>query len=484
MLRIVVLILIVIATVAVAFWAASSPADVAFSLPGWEGETSRPVLAIMIALLGAVMAVIWGLIAWVFGIPAKLSKGHKQSRVEKARAALADGLIAAEGGDAISAEKQARKVVSLTRSGSPDRKLALLLSARAAEAKGDWIEAEKIYAELSREKGAELAGLRGLAAAAVKRGDHNGAAAHSRAAFQLKSKADWPFGSLFELQTKAADWLGAAETLGDGVRRGAIDQESASRRRAVLLTAEAARIRRTDVAEAEKLVLEAMKVSAGFPPAALFAGRLQLAAGRLKKAQSSVETAWRIRPHPALSILWSDLKLGESSEEHSQRILKLASTNPDHRESRILVGEAAIATGDWSKATEVFAPLLEDGATGRLCALMQAVARGRGDDEEAARWSRLAMSAAREPDWSDIDPNGRAFDYSDEDWARMVYTFGDGNVLIHPRYEEYGHELEATSKLSLPPPPKTEETPQVEDQTDTVKPEQAITPPADYATRD
>ncbi len=452
MLRIAGLLAIIIVTIGLAFWAASSPKDVQIAFSSAEYEISSVSLAIIVGILGAVMALIWGILAWMFNLPGQLSRNVKQSKVSKARTALADGLIAAEGGDAEQASKQARRAASLAQVGTSDRKLALLLAARAAETNGDWIEAEKAYAELSREKGAELAGLRGLAAAAVQRGDHHGAQAHARSAFLLKSKADWPFGSLFELQTKGADWRGAADTLQDGAKRGIVDGAVAARRRAVLLTAEAFRQRRNDPAEAENLASEAAKLSAGFPPAALLAARLQLAAGKSGRAQSTIEAGWRVRPHPALSLLWSDLKPAESVPAQAQRMVKLAELNPEHRESRILVGEAAIARGDWTLAEETFAPILEEGATGRLCSLMEAVARGRANSEEARRWSRLAASAAREPDWSDIDPDGRAFDYSDADWARLVYTYGDGGTMIHPRYEGYGRELETLSRLALPAP--------------------------------
>ena len=479
-----ILIALVIGAVSLALFAANAPKDVFVRLPGFEVETSRLMLGIAVCLVGAAIAVIWWFLASLFNLPGQLAKSTRQSRLSKARNALSDGLIAAEGGDAERAARQAKRAASLTKIGSSDRKLALLLAARAAETNGDWIEAEKAYAELSREKGAELAGLRGLAAAAVKRGDHSGAKAHASAAFQLKSKADWPFGSLFELQTKAADWLGASDTLQDGVKRSAIDGATAARRRAVLLTAEAYRQRRNSPSESEQLALEAAKTSAGFPPAALLAGRLQLAAGRAGKAQNVIESAWRARPHPALSLLWSDLKPGESALAHAARIEKLVDQNPDHRESRILKGEASIAKGDWVKAAQILTPIIEEGATGRLCTLMEAVARGRGDGDEAARWARLAASAAREPDWSDIDPDGRAFDYSDEDWARMVYTYGDGGVLIHPRYEGYGRELETLSRLALPnAEPEARAAPAPTSHPETEKPK-SVAPPTDYAKED
>ena len=122
----------------------------------------------------------------------------------------------------------------------------------------------------------------------------------------------------------------------------------------------------------------------------------------------------------------------------------------------------------------------DEGATGRLCSLMEAVSKGRRESDDAARWGRLAATAAREPDWSDIDPDGQAFDYSDADWARMIYTYGDGETLIHPRYEGFGRELETLSRLALPAP-DGEDTPRSGDMPDA----RPVNPPApDYVPKD
>jgi HemY protein len=45
------------------------------------------------------------------------------------------------------------------------------------------------------------------------------------------------------------------------------------------------------------------------------------------------------------------------------------------------------------------------------------------------------LNAPQEPDWSDLDPEGRAFAYQPSDWARLVATFAESGELIHPRHE-------------------------------------------------
>ena len=50
-------------------------------------------------------------------------------------------------------------------------------------------------------------------------------------------------------------------------------------------------------------------------------------------------------------------------------------------------------------------------------------------------WLERAAVAPSEPDWSDLDPHGTAFDYTDQDWRRLVFSFGETGELIHPRFE-------------------------------------------------
>jgi HemY protein len=82
---------------------------------------------------------------------------------------------------------------------------------------------------------------------------------------------------------------------------------------------------------------------------------------------------------------------------------------------------------------------------------MAAVAKGGGDDAAARDWLVLAATAPREPDWSDVEPDGLPFMYTDDDWARLVHVFGDSGQMIHPRYERYRPEALPTPSASLLP---------------------------------
>ncbi|MGF1463779.1 MAG: heme biosynthesis protein HemY, partial [Maricaulaceae bacterium] len=91
----------------------------------------------------------------------------------------------------------------------------------------------------------------------------------------------------------------------------------------------------------------------------------------------------------------------------------------------------------------------------RVCGRAAQVAHPTGDLAAAHEWIHRAGAARREPDWSDLDPEGPAFAYEPGDWARLVYSFGDSGELIHPRHERYEPEKDTVPSdpaVGLPPP--------------------------------
>jgi len=65
-----------------------------------------------------------------------------------------------------------------------------------------------------------------------------------------------------------------------------------------------------------------------------------------------------------------------------------------------------------------------------------------------------AAHAPGEPDWSDIDGNGEAFNFAEADWQRLVYAWGDEERLIHPRHERFEMIAEAIPDRILLEAPK------------------------------
>lgn len=430
-------------------------------------QLDAPVTILLLIALGGLVALVWWLVMSFFRMPSKVSKSRKASKTRTANKALADGLLAAEAGDAALAKKLSKKAAQH----ADDDRLKLLLEARAAEVSDDWSGAERAWGQLARLPGGQLAGLRGAALAASERGDTLSAEARAAEALELKSGAEWPFNSLFDSQVAAGNWSAALTTLSTGEKRGYIKGDSVRRRRAVLYTASAAALSNTDRKEAQRLLAEAIRSAPGFPAAAWHGARHLMVDNKVKAAQGVLELGWKARPHPALAQLARRLDTSAGPEAVTRRLEALIAINTDNRESRILRAELDMEKSDWLGAVKALALLVEENPTSRLCLLLQKALRGYGDKEEAARWGQMASTASREPEWSDLDPKGTAFAYTVRDWSRLVYAFGDAGNLIHPRYEASERELEAGRPIALPKPQ------------DIAKPatKSVATPPLDYA---
>ncbi|MEL6245026.1 MAG: heme biosynthesis HemY N-terminal domain-containing protein [Pseudomonadota bacterium] len=441
--------LIALFAVVVVMWAWSKPGGVTVDLgTGTSVEMNFALAGAILLILSGIAALGLSFLGGVFALPGRLGRSRQRVRTRKANQALTDGLLAAEAGDATTALKLAKRALGH----AEDERLKLLLEARAAEASDDWSSAERAWGQLARMPGGQLAGLRGSASAAAERGDAATAEARAKEALGLKTGADWPFQSLFDMQVARGDWEKALSTLGIGERRSLIEPEPARRRRAVLLTAQAAGTADDQRQAAQRALADAIRAAPGFPPAAWLGARHLMVDGKVKPAEQVLQLAWKARPHPALAQLARRLEPDAGPDTISKRLDAIAATNPSHRESRVLKAEVAIDRKDWVEAVKALALLVEEKPTARLCLLMERALRGYGDPAEADRWARMAATAAREPDWSDIDPRGGAFDYDPKDWSRLVYAFGDVGELIHARHERFSRELEAGRVPSLPAP--------------------------------
>jgi HemY protein len=180
------------------------------------------------------------------------------------------------------------------------------------------------------------------------------------------------------------------------------------------------------------------------------AARLLTINSKQWQAAGTLETAWEASPHPALAIAYRDLKVDEDSATQTRWLDGLIRLNPAHRESKILAVEQALLAQDNVAAIQGLEPLLAERPTSRILGLRAAAAKAAGDEDGAREWMAKGVNAPREPDWSDLDPDGPAFAYEDADWVRLIESYGDRGVLVHPRLERSdGERLAAPHLASL-----------------------------------
>ena len=439
MLRLAFLLIVAVAAM-LASWqiVTTDPGSVQINWFGTEITTSALFGLLVLVVLLAVSLPALRFVMFLMDAPGRLGKAGERARVRRGQEALALGLIAAEAGEFEDARRHADKAENLI----DEPRLAMLLQARTAEVGGDTAGAERAYSGMLQHEDTEVLGRKGLMAAALKRGDRTAARAHAEGALKASKTAIWPFQYAFDLAVQAADWEAAIETLEQGDKRKLVEDKVAKRRRAVLMAAQAAKLereRRPD--KAAEMAQRAFRMAPAFAPAGALAARLLAGEGKPERAAAILEEAWENGPHPALAHAYRDLAPGESRDERAGRMAGLAEKRRDQRESKIVLAELAMERGDWGAAQASLEDAYRENPSSRICILFAQVARGRGDDNGARTWLAQAAGAPREADWSDLDPEGPAFLYDDNDWARLVYVFGDGGQLIHPRMERGGNDV-------------------------------------------
>ncbi len=408
---------------------------------------SMQAVIIFSALVVISIVLLWSILVWVWKLPRRMKSQIGRKREDRGLEAIEQVLLATEAGDAAGARKKAKQAKGLLNRPA----LTALISARAAELGREDEAAQTHYNTLLENPKTELAGLRGLARIAETRADYKTAIDMAKAALQKHPGKNtvWAFKTLFNGQTTLYDWAGALETLELAEKSKSLDKDEIRRRRSVLLSARAAKLM-GDGQEVEALDLakKAAGMAADFAPATALAARLlapqeqtktgQINNGHVKKAAHLIEKAWVKNPHPALALAYKDLWQGEDDKTLSRKIKTLIKTNPSHRESSILTAELALDNGDGVAALSALDALLQgEDPSARVC-MLSAQAETLLDNEIDARmWQHRAACAPVEANWSDLDPNGPAFNYTAEDWRQMVFSFGSTGVLLHPRHAAY-----------------------------------------------
>lgn len=417
---------------------------------GWRADMTAAA-GVLIVLFGALLATIaWQTLLWILAAPQRAARARAENRRRQANETLTRGFLAAAAGDGSEARRLAKKAADLA---DETPGLVRVLAAQAAEASGDAAAATAAYTAMLGFPEMRLAGHKGLMQLALAQGDRETALRHAQEAFGEARNARWAWRALLDARLEAADWVAGLDLVKNALDRKIVPPVVAERARAALLAALAAQLENAPEPKARGQALdsavEAAKLAPGFAPGVVMAARLLAADGKVGRASATIENAWKAAPHPALWLAYRDLKTDETPRERAQRLLVLAAQNPSHRESRILHVEQALVAGDPPAAREAVKVLDGEPVTARIAGLRARVAFASGLPDEARLWMAQGVNAPQEPDWSDLDPEGRAFAYHASDWARLAITFAETGDLIHPRHERAERALSELPELPI-----------------------------------
>ncbi|MDG2361253.1 MAG: hypothetical protein P8L81_02675, partial [Hellea sp.] len=115
----------------------------------------------------------------------------------------------------------------------------------------------------------------------------------------------------------------------------------------------------------------------------------------------------------------------------------LIRTNPKHYETQMFKVEQLLHSGSGNNALKLLSPYLSnDGDNERVCLLAANAEALKQNNLGALEWLQKAVTAPKDLNWSDISSDGVAFDYTKEEWVRLINLFGKKAELMHSRYEK------------------------------------------------
>ena len=434
------LILVAIATVlAIGIGLLGDPGTASLTWLHYRIDTYASAMVVIIGVLAFAAVAFWNLALWISRAPQRTERARAEARRRHGEDAVTRGFMAIANGDGAEARRQSVKALDL----SDNIVLVRILSALSAEESGDATAAKSAYSAMLSVPELRLAGLKGLVQLADKAGEPAEAVRLATEAYNLPRPAMWAFETLFEARLTAGEWGQALDLLGGALNRKLISPIFCERAKASLMAATAAQLEGAPDAptrdQAMDYALRAAKLQPQFTPAPVIASRQLLAAGKLGRAEDVLESGWGAEPHPALWLAYRDLVNDETPRERARRLQGLIDRNPKHRESRLLQLERALLVNARPDIVAALNALEEDTAdevlTRRLCGLLARASQALGDIDAARTWTARAALAKAEPEWSDIDAEGRAFNYGASDWSSLILTYARTATLIHPRFE-------------------------------------------------
>ena len=380
-------------------WLANNPGVVDLTWRGEEYEVSLMFALGAVLALAVVLAIVWGVLRFVFRVPSLVSVASRVRRRAKGFQALSRGMIAVGAGDARAAAKHASEANRLI----GHEPLTKLLQAQSAQLSGDTAGAVAAYNAMLDHYETHGLGLRGLHIEARRASDHDAALQYAMRA-NARAPAAWAGQAVLDDRTRRGDWAGALATVDSNAAARLIDKPTANRWRAVIKTAMAEAAMERDPKAALALAQEACRLAPTLVPAAAICGRLSAQAGDYRRATRTLEAAYAQTPHPDLAAAYLRVRHGDSSADRLARARALARVAPNDPESLLTVGRAALEAHDLAAARAVIAPLIASDSphgrpTRRVCLLMADIEEADGNHGAVREWLGRAARAPHDKAW-------------------------------------------------------------------------------------
>ena len=374
----------------------NEPGYVRIAWGDWLVTTSPGALSLSILIFACLVAALWQIIRWIIRSRKSLIKVRRTVKQRRGYKALTSGFVAAAAGDSIKARRLSQRANRLLEEPS----LTLILLAQAAQLEGDTKSAKKYFEQMLSSPETEFLGIRGLLIDASQSGNHKYARELAERAYRIRPASDWVLTSLLELRTRDGDYIGALKVLKDYRHNNKIVQEGEKRRQAALLV-EASRAAKSDgnSRDAYKLVTRSVELDPKFVPAVIMAAEMSLLMGRKNAAARTIERSWHLIPHSILASIYREIYEDLDELAQMKHIERLAMMAPEHSESSLILGAAALDAKLWGEARKHLLKVLESDPSARAYRLLARLEMDEGNTKAAHKWLLSASEAPNESSW-------------------------------------------------------------------------------------
>ena len=395
MIRLFIYIALSLGVTAFAAWLLGLPGTVLIEIAGYRLQPGIGAAAVVFFGSLVVAIVIWAIIRRMIEAPERLQKAGQRRKRQKGVDALSDGYIALEAGD----PQKARQLARQAQERLPENSAAQLLEARADLALGDFRAAREHYRALISNPKTALAALSGLFEQARAQNRTDAAMTFARKALTLSPRTQWAGEAVLSDYAARRDWGSALEIV---ERRKVADrQDRAAKKRLqmVLHTALARELELSEPAEAQVHADAALKLDAEFVPAALISARTHAGRGEGRRATSLLRRVYRATGHPQTATLYAHLASNKSAVDRLKRVRGLVGSQPQDRESALVLAQIAADAFEWALARSVLAAFIGAPTRG-VCLVMAEIEAGEAEDHGASRaWLARAVRAPLDAAW-------------------------------------------------------------------------------------
>jgi HemY protein len=376
-------------------WLADRPGSVTIRWLNREIEMSVLVAIVVAAAVLATVLFCWNVVRRLWRSPTAAREFWRFRKQKKGYDALSKGIIAAGAGDALAAAKHAATAGNAL----SDEPLVNVLAAQAAQLNGDKKDVVRVFEDMAKSPATEVFGLRGLFIEARNSGDLVAALKHAEKALALNPRLPWASSAVLQVQTARKSWEAAALTLDQQGRNGLLAKDSATKKRAAMLTAEALNVESNDPARAVEFATKAFDLDGSLVPAAAIIARHHIATSSTRRAMKVLRSGWKNAPHPELAELILHADVAATAEAGFERVRDTVGPAHDHIENAVALARAAIAARRFDVAREALSSHIAAQPQARVCALMAQIEEATDDKGRVKEWLARALNAPRDPMW-------------------------------------------------------------------------------------